>query len=170
MFTVLVKQTTLGLELALLWPAWWVTPSLQALRFPARPKAVFLPSLGDKPVYTDSQASLGWAVSTASREQCPGQQKFEWQQRAWHQILKTLSSVGASPKAFSIVAPEHSSRTSMYLLLRYFGVEASVIGHSTKTVDLDIEMVIGIIPSTLHFLLMWKSHRRCQVQCLSMGD
>lgn len=111
MFTMPAKQTTLALKLALLWPAWWVTLGLPALRFPTLTQGCFPASVG-RSVYTHSQASLGWALSTA-----PGNSNLSprtWSGNrgwAWRQVFKTLPSIGG-PGDFSVVGFEHNSRTS----------------------------------------------------------
>lgn len=72
------------------------------------------------------------------------------------------------PNVLSTVGSEHDSRTPMYLVLKYFGVDASTIGHGNK-LGLDRVMVPGIGPPTLQLLLR-SSHIRRQVQRLSVGD
>lgn len=119
-FTMPEKQTALHLKLALLWPAWWVTLGLQVGPLGSQhwPKAVFLPSLGDLFTLIPRQARAELLIplqGTAPRPTGPLSQNLEYQQRVWHQLSKTLSSIGG-PDVFSVVGSEHSSRTCIYIL------------------------------------------------------
>lgn len=166
-FTMPVKQTTLHLKLALLWPAWWVTLGLQALRFPTLTQGCF-PAFTGRSVYTHSQASPGWTVNTApgngTQTNRPSLPKLGG---ATEGVASAFQNPFLHRRPWCFLCGWFWAQfQNLHIYTQMFGVHASTIGHSTKPEDLHSWVMTGNAPPALNLLLRSSHIRRCQLQCL----